>query len=76
MYQTCYKHVLLQYDFNGTLFSKIRWANQKLFGENWFYTVSWKLHILQNLFFRKVVIIFHSDTFIHLQSLKMINLYM
>ena len=68
--------MFLQYGFNGTLFFKIRWANQKLFGENWFYTVSWKLQILQNLFSRKVVIILHSDTFIHLQSLKMINLYM
>ena len=36
MYHTCYKHVFLQYGFNGTLFSKIRWANQKLFGEKWF----------------------------------------
>ena len=76
MYPTCYKHVFLQYGFNDTLFSKIRWANQKLFGENWFCTVSWKLHILENLFFRKVVIILHSNTFIHLQSLKMIHLYM
>ena len=63
MYPTCYKHVFLQYGFNGTLFSKIRWANQKLFGENWFCTVSWKLHILENLFFRKVVIILHSNIF-------------
>ena len=55
---------------------KIRCANQKLSGENWFYTVSWKLHILENLFFRKVVIILHSNTFIHLQSLKLMNLYM
>ena len=68
--------MFLQYGFNGTLFLKIRQANQKLFGKNWFYTVSWKLHILQNLFFRKVVIILHSDTFIHLQLLEMIHLYM
>ena len=76
MYPTRNKHVFLQYGFNSTLFSKIRWANQKLFGENWFCTVSWKLHILENLFFRKVVIILHSNTFTRLQSLKMINLYM
>ena len=76
MYPTCHKHVFLQYGFNGTLFLKIRWANQKSFGENWFCTVSRKLHILENLFFRKVVIILHSNTFIHLQSLKMINIYM
>ena len=76
MYPTCYKHVFLQYGFNGTLFSKIRWANQKLFGENWFCTVSWKLHILENLFFRKVVIILHSNIFMHPQCLKMMNLYM
>ena len=50
-YQTCYKYVFLQYGFNGTLFLKIRYANQKIFGENWFCTVSWKLHILENLFF-------------------------
>ena len=68
--------MFLHYRFNGTLFLKIRLANQKLFGENWFCTVSWKLHILENLFFRKEVIILHSNTFIHLQSLKMINLYM
>ena len=76
MYPTCYKHVFLQCGFNGTLFLKIRRANQKLFGENWFCTVSWKLHILENLFSRKGVIILHSNKFIHPQCLKMMNLYM
>ena len=56
--------MFLQYGFNGISFLKIRRVNQKLSGENWFYTVSWKLHILENLFFRKVVIILHSNTFI------------